>query len=86
MAQHLHAFTLVVPDYDAAIAFYVGKLGFTLVQDIVLSPTKRWVLVRPVGTVETSILLARADGQEQQNAIGNQTGGRVGCFLHTYDF
>jgi len=85
MAQHIHALTLVVPDYDAGIEFYVGKMGFELVSDITLSETKRWVLVAPKGA-QTHILLAKADSPEQIAAIGNQTGGRVGFFLATDDF
>lgn len=83
--MHLHAFTLVVPDYDSAIAFYVGAVGFHLTSDVDLGGGKRWVLVTPPGG-ETSILIARADSASQINAIGNQTGGRVGFFLHTDDF
>ena len=79
------AITLVVPDYDAAIEFYVGKLGFELREDTKLSETKRWVRVAPPGA-ETSLLLAKADGPKQDAAIGNQTGGRVGFFLETDDF
>lgn len=78
--------TIVIPDYDAAIAFYVDVLGFDLIEDTSLSPTKRWVLVAPKGARETRILLARADGPDQMAAIGNQTGGRVGFFLMTADF
>ena len=85
MAQHISAFALVVPDYDAAIAFYVGTLGFDLIEDTQQSETKRWVLVAPKGA-ETRILLAKADGDTQTAAIGNQTGGRVGFFLNTDDF
>jgi catechol 2,3-dioxygenase-like lactoylglutathione lyase family enzyme len=86
MTQHLAAIALVVPDYDEAIAFYVGKLGFELVEDTRLSEAKRWVLVAPPGSRETRLLLARADGPEQRTRIGNQAGGRVFLFLHTDDF
>ncbi|GLQ33810.1 extradiol dioxygenase [Amylibacter marinus] len=86
MSRHIHALTLVVPDYDQAIAFYVGKLGFTLVQDTKLDAAKRWVLIAPAPDAQTNILLARAASPEQSNAIGNQTGGRVGFFLHSDDF
>ena len=86
MTQHLAAIALVVPDYDEAIAFYVGKLGFELVEDTRLSETKRWVLVAPPGSRETRLLLAKADGPEQRTRIGNQAGGRVFLFLHTDDF
>jgi catechol 2,3-dioxygenase-like lactoylglutathione lyase family enzyme len=83
--MHLHAFTVLVPDYDAGIAFYVGTLGFDLRADTPLGPGKRWVLVAPKGG-QTAILLARANGTAQEAAIGNQTGGRVGFFLATDDF
>ncbi|WP_419738154.1 VOC family protein [Ruegeria sp.] len=86
MKQSLHAVTLVVPDYDAAINFYTEKLDFTLSKDIDLGGGKRWVLVTPPGLGEASLLLAKADGLEQETAIGNQTGGRVGFFLQTDDF
>ena len=86
MTQHLAALALVVPDYDEAIEFYVGKLGFDLVEDTRLSETKRWVLVAPPGSKETRLLLAKADSPEQKTRIGNQTGGRVFLFLHTDDF
>ncbi|MEO1189184.1 MAG: VOC family protein [Pseudomonadota bacterium] len=85
MTQTIANVTLVVPDYDAAIAFYVDSLGFTLLEDTKLSETKRWVRVAPLGA-ETALLLAVADGPAQEAAIGNQTGGRVGFFLHTDDF
>ena len=80
----LHAVTLVVPDYDPAIAFYTAA-GFDLREDSPLGGGKRWVMVAPPGG-GTALLLARADGPAQQAAIGNQTGGRVGFFLTTTDF
>ncbi|WP_421980023.1 VOC family protein [Roseibium sp.] len=86
MQQTIGAIALLVPDYDAAIAFYVGKLGFDLIEDTHLSEVKRWVLVAPPGSSETRLLLAQADGQDQVNAIGKQTGGRVFLFLYTDDF
>ena len=86
MPQHLSALALVVPDYDEAIAFYVGKLGFELLEDTALSEAKRWVRVAPPGSKETALLLAKAKGPEQEAAIGNQTGGRVFLFLETDDF
>jgi len=86
MRQTIARIALVVPDYDAGIAFYCGKLGFDLVEDTRLDDSKRWVVVRPKGAVETSLLLAKADGERQEAAIGNQTGGRVGFFLKTDDF
>ena len=85
MTQTIASVTLVIPDYDAGIDFYVGKLGFDLIEDTALGATKRWVRVAPKGA-QTALLLAKADGSEQDAAIGNQTGGRVGFFLHTDDF
>ncbi|WP_120632887.1 VOC family protein [Ruegeria sp. EL01] len=86
MQQSLHAVTLVVPDYDDAIAFYTETLDFKLIQDIDLGGGKRWVRVTPRGFNDASLLLAKAVGPEQHAAIGNQTGGRVGFFLQTDDF
>ena len=76
---------LVVDDYDKAIAYYTNVLGFQLIQDDVLSESKRWVLVSP-GDGSCQLLLARAVGQVQEQAIGNQSGGRVFLFLHTDTF
>ncbi len=84
--QNISAITLVVPDYDQAIAFYVGALGFVLKEDTRLSATKRWVVVMPPGAHETGLLLAKAEGDEQMRAVGDQTGGRVFLFLKTDDF
>jgi catechol 2,3-dioxygenase-like lactoylglutathione lyase family enzyme len=75
---------LVVPDYDEAIAFFTGALDFTLVEDSDLGGGKRWVVV--TGEGGGKLLLARAANDEQRAAIGHQTGGRVGWFLHTADF
>ncbi|MEM9634391.1 MAG: VOC family protein [Pseudomonadota bacterium] len=86
MKQIIGAVTLVVPDYDDAIAFYVEKAGFDLIQDTQLSEDKRWVLIAPKGSSETRLLLAKADGAAQVAAIGNQAGGRVVLFLNTDDF
>jgi catechol 2,3-dioxygenase-like lactoylglutathione lyase family enzyme len=86
MKQFVSHLALVVRDYDEAIDFYTKKLGFHLVEDTVLSETKRWVLVAPPGSSECSVLLAKAATPEQKNAIGNQTGGRVFLFLRTDDF
>ncbi|WP_299818827.1 VOC family protein [uncultured Roseibium sp.] len=86
MKQVIGALTLVVPDYDRAIAFYTQKLGFDLIEDTRLSDDKRWVLVAPKGSAETRLLLAMADGPDQEAAIGNQAGGRVFLFLNTDDF
>jgi catechol 2,3-dioxygenase-like lactoylglutathione lyase family enzyme len=77
----------VVRDYDEALDFYVGTLGFTLVEDTYIpEQDKRWVVVAPPGSSESRLLLARAVGEEQSSRIGNQTGGRVFLFLHTDDF
>ncbi len=84
MTGRMAAVTLVVPDYDTAIAFYCGALGFELLEDTKLSETKRWVRVAPAGG-GAALLLARAEGLAQQAAIGNQTGGRVAFFLETED-
>ena len=85
-AVHLHAVTLLVEDYDEAIAHYVDDLGFTLVEDTLLTEQKRWVRVAPSADGGTSFVLAVATTDAQRAAIGNQTGGRVGLFLHTDDF
>src|SRR5690606_23525116 len=77
--------TLVVCDYDEAIAFYRDRLGFTLVADTSLGDGKRWVLVMPAGG-GARLLLAKADGDAQVARVGDQTGGRVGFFLETDDF
>ncbi len=84
--QHLSAIAIVIPHYGEAIAYYVGKLGFQLVEDTALSATKRWVTVRPQGSKETTLLLAQADNEEQRRAIGHQSGGRVFLILRTDDF
>ena len=74
-------------DYDEALAFYVGTLGFSLIEDTYMpAPDKRWVTVAPPGSTGPLLLLARAVGEEQTSRIGNQTGGRVFLFLHTDDF
>jgi catechol 2,3-dioxygenase-like lactoylglutathione lyase family enzyme len=86
MSQRLGLVALVVPDYDEAIAFYVGRLGFELVEDTDLGGGKRWVVVRPPGGTQTALLLARAVNERQTAAIGSQTGGRVFLFLETDDF
>lgn len=87
--MHLQLAAIIVDDYDAAIAFFRDALGFEVAED---SPAvtndgapKRWVVVRPPGA-QTGLLLARADGDRQQAAVGNQVAGRVGFFLHVDDF
>lgn len=84
MPARISALALVVPDYDAAIAFYVGKLGFRLTENLDQG-RKRWVTVEPPGG-GTRLVLARAEGPDQQAAIGKQAGGRVFLFLQTDDF
>ena len=85
----LQLVALVVRDYDPAIRFFVDILGFELVEDTPALTNdgrpKRWVVVRPVGG-QTSLLLARADGDEQASVLGQQFGGRVGLFLRVDDF
>jgi catechol 2,3-dioxygenase-like lactoylglutathione lyase family enzyme len=85
--QSIHQVALVVREYDEALGFYVGTLGFTLVEDThIPEQDKRWVVVAPPGSKESRLLLARAVGEEQASRIGNQTGGRVFLFLYTDDF
>lgn len=86
MQQRIAQLALLVNDYDEAIAFYSDKLQFRLVEDTVLSPTKRWVVMAPPGSSNTYLLLAKAANDEQQSRVGNQTGGRVFLFLYTDDF
>ena len=87
MQQSIGLVALVVREYDEAIAFYVGTLGFTLVEDTyVPQQAKRWVVVAPAGSHTSRLLLARAVGEEQVARIGDQTGGRVFLFLYTDDF
>jgi catechol 2,3-dioxygenase-like lactoylglutathione lyase family enzyme len=88
--MHLEQVAIIVDDYDAAIAFFVGALGFELVEDSPALTThgarpKRWVVVRPPGA-PTGLLLARADGERQSRAVGDQFAGRVGLFLRVDDF
>ena len=87
--MHIEQVALIVDDYDEAIAYFVDILGFELVED---SPAltndgrhKRWVVVRPPGAA-TALLLARADGERQQRAVGDQFAGRVGLFLRVENF
>ncbi len=87
MKQSLGLVSLVVRDYDEALAFYVGKLGFVLVEDTwVPEQSKRWVVVAPPGATESRLLLAQASTPTQVPRIGDQTGGRVFLFLCTDDF
>jgi catechol 2,3-dioxygenase-like lactoylglutathione lyase family enzyme len=85
--QSIGLVALVVREYDEALEFYVGTLGFRIVEDIVVpEQAKRWVVLAPPGSTESRLLLARAVGDEQSSRIGNQTGGRVFLFLFTDDF
>lgn len=87
MQQSIAHIALVVRDYDEALDFYVGKLGFHVVEDRHQpEQNKRWLLIAPPGASGTSLLLARASKPEQESFIGNQTGGRVFLFLQTDDF
>jgi len=87
MKQSLGLVSLVVRDYDEALSFFVGKLGFSLVEDtFVPEQSKRWVVVSPPGASESRLLLAQASSPEQESRVGQQTGGRVFLFLHTDDF
>ena len=81
----ISAATLLVPDYDAGIEFYVGRLGFILIEDVELAPGKRWVKVAPKSG-GCALVLARATKPEQIKALGNQTGSGVSFFLETDDF
>ena len=85
MATSLGMIAIVVPEYDEALAHYVDDLGFTLIEDTQLSPEKRWVVVAP-GNSGAQILLAKASSAQQEAAIGNSVGGRVGYFLYTDNF
>ena len=85
--QSIGLVAIVVRDYDEALSFYVGILGFRLIEDKpVPAQNKRWVVIAPAGSDSTRLLLARAVGDEQSSRVGNQTGGRVFMFLYTDDF
>lgn len=85
--QSLGLVSLAVRDYDEALDFFVGKLGFLLVEDsLVPEQAKRWVVITPPGAIESRLLLARASTPEQKSRIGAQTGGRVFLFLYTDNF
>lgn len=87
MPQNIAHLALVVRDYDEAISYYTSILNFELVEDTILSDIKRWVLVQPKGSNNgCKLLLAKAASPIQEQAIGNQTGGRVFLFLYTDDF
>jgi catechol 2,3-dioxygenase-like lactoylglutathione lyase family enzyme len=87
MRQSIGLVSFVVRDYDEALEFFVGRLGFTLVEDTdAPEQSKRWVVVSPPGARESRLLLARASSREQEARAGAQTGGRVFLFLYTDDF
>ncbi len=84
--QHIAQVALLVRDYDEALAYFVGVLGFVLREDVPVSSEKRWVVVSPPGDHGAALLLARAASPEQEAAVGRQAGGRVFLFLYTDDF
>lgn len=86
MTSRLTLTALLVRDYDEALGFYVGVLGFDLVEDTALGGGKRWVVVRPSGSDGAGLLLAKAAGEAQAARVGDQVGGRVFLFLQTDDF
>lgn len=86
MNQRIAHISLLVRDYDEAIAFYTQKLNFELLEDTILNAEKRWVVVAPPGASGCGLLLAKAATPEQVSCIGRQTGGRVFLFLFTDDF
>ncbi|MCB1122449.1 MAG: VOC family protein, partial [Verrucomicrobiae bacterium] len=86
MNQRLGYISVLVPDYDAGIAFYTGKMGFNLLEDTDLGSGKRWVLVQPSGNAGTALVLAQAVTEKEKAMIGQQGAGRVWLFLHTDDF
>ena len=86
MNQHIAHIALLVNNYDEAIKFYTEKLNFDLIEDTLLSETKRWVMVKPKGEGQCCLLLAQAANEEQKSRVGNQTGGRVFLFLYTDNF
>ncbi len=86
MKQYIAYFSLIVRDYDEAIAYYTQKMDFQLVEDTTINPEKRWVVISPPGSTGMGILLAKASKPEQEAYCGNQTGGRVFLFLRTYQF
>ena len=87
MKQSIGLTALLVRDYDEALNFYVGRLGFKVVEDTYIpAQDKRWVVIAPAGSKGSALLLARAVNPEQASRIGNQTGGRIFLFLYTDDF
>jgi len=86
MSQTISRITLLVKDYDEAIAFYTQKLDFVLVEDTQRNETKRWVVIKPKGQNSCELLLAKAKNEAQLKCVGNQTGGRIFGFLYTDNF
>ncbi|MBB4591646.1 VOC family protein [Xanthomonas cannabis] len=86
MSRRIALTTLLVADYDAAIAWYTGALGFHVLEDRALGDGKRWVVIGPGGTQDAGLLLAQPADAAQRARIGDQTGGRVDHFLYTDDF
>jgi catechol 2,3-dioxygenase-like lactoylglutathione lyase family enzyme len=86
MSEAIAMLALVVRDYDEAIAYFTGSLGFDLIEDTRQSETKRWVVVAPPGGRGARLLLAKAANERQMTRVGDQTSGRVFLFLHTDDF
>jgi catechol 2,3-dioxygenase-like lactoylglutathione lyase family enzyme len=86
MRQAIGCVTILVKEYDEALAFYVGKLGFTVAEDTPMGEGRRWLLIAPPGSNGARILLAKAKNGEELAAVGRQAGGRVFLFLHTDDF
>jgi len=86
MKQEIGCVTLLVRDYDEAIAFYTRSLRFTVAEDTPMGEGRRWVVLAPPGSGGARLLLARAKNGEEQAAVGSQAGGRVFLFLHTDDF
>lgn len=86
MIQSIIHIALLVEDYDDAIDFYVKKLKFDIIEDTLLSDTKRWILIQPPGSNGCCLLLAKAVNEQQLSAVGNQSGGRIFLFLETDEF
>jgi catechol 2,3-dioxygenase-like lactoylglutathione lyase family enzyme len=86
MLQSLAAITVLVPSYDDGLAFFRDVLGFAVLEDAPLSPAKRWVVVAPSPDAGAALVLAVPSDEPQRSRVGDQTGGRVGFFLHSGDF
>jgi catechol 2,3-dioxygenase-like lactoylglutathione lyase family enzyme len=86
MLQNVAALTILVPSYDEGLAFFRDVLGFKVLEDTALSPNKRWVVVSPPSAAGASLVLAVPSDERQRSRVGDQTGGRVGFFLHSDHF